>query len=222
MSSPCTETLATINLCKQHCRIASHVRVLTGSWAWQEDATFPPWSSIVEAPFWCLPEYVDLRSMLLRPLATPVNDLDSCVELITVSTNGQLSSEDGSTRDYGKVEIMGLRPGMPVPGSICDIPCALVVVEVPSAWTGDMHNLIGQQLVKGVPVVVVGEAVNVKPVVSGLCDIVQGEITVINLLLYNTSRKIGNYSMAENLMCILSCNFVPAKCAPGCAPFHAR
>ena len=50
--------------------------------------------------------------------------------------------------------------------------------------------------------VVVGEAVNVKPVVSGLCNIVQEEITVINLLLYKTSRKIGSCGMAENMMCI--------------------
>ena len=99
---------------------------------------------------------------------------------------------------------MGLRPGMPVPGSICDVPFAMVVVEVPSPWTGDMHNLIGQELVKRVPVSVGGEAVNVKHVVSGLRDIVQEEIAVIDLLLYNTRSKIGNYSMAKNLMCILS------------------
>ena len=131
-----------------------------------------------------------------------------------MSTNGQLSSEDGSTRDYGKVEIMGLRQGMPVPVSICDVPFAMVVVEVPSAWTGDMHHLIGQHVVKGAPVVVVGEVVNVKLVVSGLCDIVQEEIAVIILLLYNTSRKIGNYSMAENLMYILSRDLVPGPKFP--------
>ena len=133
---------------------------------------------------------------------------------VTVSTNGQLSNDDGSTRDFGKVQIMGFRPGRPAPGSVCDFPFALVVVEVPPSWTGDMHNLMGQPLVKGVPVVVVGEAVNAKPVVSGLCDIVQEEITVMNLLLYNTSRKIGSYSMAENQMCILSRDVVPGPKLP--------
>ena len=71
------------------------------------------------------------------------------------------------------------------------------------AWIGDMHNLIGQQLVKVVPVLV-GGAVNIKPVVSDSHDFVQEEITIINLLLYTTSGKIGSYSMPAKMKCILS------------------
>ena len=55
----------------------SHIRVVTGPWVWREDVTFPSWSSIVKAPLWHLHEYPDIRSMLLRPLATPkVNEHD--------------------------------------------------------------------------------------------------------------------------------------------------
>ena len=158
----------------------------------------------MKAPFWCLPDYADLCGMLLCPLATPKINFDACAGLVIVSTIGQLSSDYGSAGDFGKVQIMGLRAGMPNPGPVCDIPFALVVVEVPPSWTCDMHNLIEQQLVKGVPVVVVGEAVDVKPVVRGLRNIVQEESTVINLLLYNTSCKIRRYIMAEKMMCILS------------------
>ena len=56
---------------------------------------------------------------------------------------------------------------------------------------------------------VMGEAVNVKPMVSGLRDFVEEDIAVINLLLYNKSRKIGSYNMAKNLMCLLSRDAMP-------------
>ena len=59
------------------------------------------------------------------------------------------------------------------------------------------------------------EAANVKHLVSGLCDIVQEEITVVTLLSYNTCRKIGSYSMAENMMCILRQDVVPSPNFPG-------
>ena len=59
------------------------------------------------------------------------------------------------------MQIMGLKPGMPFPGFACDIPFAPVVVEIPPSRYSDMHSLIVQQVAKGVPVVVVGEAVNV-------------------------------------------------------------
>ena len=102
------------------------------------------------------------------------------------------------------MQIIGLRPGVPGPGTIANIPFALAVVEVPLAWTGDMHNLIGQLLVKGVLVIVVGDTVNVKPVVTSFRDLVHEEITVVNLLLFNTSRKIGSYRMPENQLCVLA------------------
>ena len=72
---------------------------------------------------------------------------------------------------------MGLRPRVPVPWYVSDIPFVLAVVEVPPAWKWDMHNLIGQLLVKEVSVVVVG--VNVKPVVASFRDLVQEEIVVL-------------------------------------------
>ena len=62
--------------------------------------------------------------------------------------------------------------------------------------------------------VVVGGAMNVKHAVSGCGGIVQEDITVINLLLYSISRKIGSYSMAETMMCILSCDAVPSPKFP--------
>ena len=153
-----------------------------------------------EAPTQC----ADIRSMLLRPLATPTVNVDASASLVTVSTTGRVSTEDGSTREFDKVQILGLRPGVLVPGSIADIPFALALVEVPPAWTGDMQNSIGQLLVKGLPVIVVGDAVNAKPVVISFCDLVQEEITVINLPLFNTRRKIGSFRMAENQLCVLA------------------
>ena len=109
--------------------------------------TFPPWSSIVKAPCWHLHECTDIRSMLLRPLATPTVNVDASAGVATVSTTGQVSTEDGSTREFGKVQILGLRLGVRVRGSIADIPFALGLVEVPPTWTRNMDNLIGQLLV---------------------------------------------------------------------------
>ena len=174
----------------------------------------PPWSSIINAPHWCLPDYADVRSTLLRPLAPPTINCDSSNGLVTLGTNGQLSSHDGSTKDFGKEQIMNLRPGMPSPGSVRDIPFALVAVEVLSSWTGNMHNLIGQPLGKGVLVVVLGEAVNVKSLVDGMHVMVQDEVTIVNILLYNASRKVASYRAAENVLCISSGDGVPGRKFP--------
>ena len=50
--------------------------------------------------------------------------------------------------------------------------------------------------------------------VSGLRDIVHEEMNVVNLLLYDTSRKIGNYSMAVSMTCILTHDAVPGPKFP--------
>ena len=60
--------------------------VLYGSWAWTEENTFPPWASIVKAPFWHLRYYTDLRTVLLHPIADPAVTLDSALNLVTVCT----------------------------------------------------------------------------------------------------------------------------------------
>ena len=95
---------------------------------------------------------------------------------------------------------------MCAPGNIFDIPFALAIVEVPPAWTGHMHKLIGQSLMKRVLVIVVGDAVNVKLVVASFRHLVREEIAVITLVLFNISRKMGSYRMAENMLCVLSCD----------------
>ena len=60
--------------------------VLYGSWAWTEENTFPPWASIVKAPFWHLRCYTDLRIVLLHLIADPAVTLDSALNLVTVCT----------------------------------------------------------------------------------------------------------------------------------------
>ena len=122
--------------------------------------------------------------MLLCPLATPTVHVDAFVGLVTMSTTGQVSTENGYILEFGKVEIMRLRPRVLDPGSASDIPFALALVEVPPAWTGEMHNLIGQSLVKGVLVIVVGDALNIKPVVASFRDLL--------LLIFSFSTPVAN------------------------------
>ena len=74
------------------------------------------------------------------------------------------------------VGIMDLRHGVAVPGCRFVMPFAFALVELPLAWIVDMHNLIGQLLEKGVPVIVVSDTVTLKlvpvskvPVSGGDC-----------------------------------------------------
>ena len=60
--------------------------VVYRSCSWIEGNAFPPWASIVKAPFWYLPDSTGLRIVLLHPIADPSVTLSSALGLVNACT----------------------------------------------------------------------------------------------------------------------------------------
>ena len=157
-------------MAKRQCAIASHLKVAYGSWTWTEENPGPPWSAVIKAPLWKEPKYEGLRGLLQKPVAKPVCEksdtglvsIQCARESLVESSTGKLIAESG------RVELMAMRCGVPVPSIISSLPFAACVIEVPRLYTAGLHNLVAQLLLSGVPVFIAGESADVKATVAAL------------------------------------------------------
>ena len=138
--------------------------------------------------------------MLLRPLA--IVHVDASARLESVRTKGQVSTKGGTTRELGKVQIMGWRPGVPVLGSLVDIPFVFALLEVPPSMNRGYAQFDWPMAGERGPCDCCWRDNQCKAGSTSFRELVQEEIAVINLHLFNTSRRLGSYTMAENHVCV--------------------
>ena len=131
----------------------SHLKVAYGSWSWSEEKPWPPWSAVIKAPLWAHPEYEGLRNLLQRPVAKPVCKMsDTGFVSMQCATYTQVESSTGKLiGSVGRVEVMAMRCGPPIPNIISSLHFAACVIEVPGLYTTGLHNLVAQLLLCGVP-----------------------------------------------------------------------
>ena len=157
------------------------VKVAYGSWTWTEENPWPPWSAVFKAPLWKEPKYEGLRGLLQKPVAKPVCEksdtglvsIQCARESLVESSTGKLIAQSG------RVELMAMRCGVPVPSIISSLPFAACIIEVPRLYTAGLHNLFAQLLLSGVPVFIAGESADVKAIVAALKATVAEGISVM-------------------------------------------
>ena len=125
------QPMGTITLCKEHCRIMAHVRVIYGSWIWTEESPWPPWASVVMATFWTSQPYEGLRARLRKPQVTAN---------IEKADEGHISVNLGDTiietatrkvvKEEGRLEVLSLSYGCPIPTFIRALPFACYLIEI--------------------------------------------------------------------------------------------
>ena len=199
-------TIGTIHMAKRQCAIASHLKVAYGSWTWTEENPWPPWSAVIKAPLWKEPKYQGLRGLLQKPVAKPVCEksdtglvsIQCARESLVESSTGKLFAESG------RVELMAMRCGVPVPSIISSLPFAACVIEVPRLYTAGLHNLVAQLLLSGVPVFIAGESADVKATVAALKANVAEDMYQCDVALYNLSSKTPLYTSTSHLVSICS------------------
>ena len=114
----------------------AHIRVVYGSWVWSPESRWPPWASVVKAVFWTSDLYQGLRDGLRKPSVTPS---------VEKADGGHLSLKLGDTiiethtwkvlKEEGRVELLPLSAGCPVPSFISALPFVCILIEVPRMWT---------------------------------------------------------------------------------------
>ena len=110
----------------------AHIRVLYGSWVWNPESPWSPWASVVKAVIWTSDLYQGLRDRLSKPRVTPS---------IEKADGGHMSLKLGHTiietdtgkilKEEGRVELLPLWAGSPVPSFISALPFVCIVIEVP-------------------------------------------------------------------------------------------
>ena len=193
-------------MAKRQCAIASHLKVAYGSWTWTEENPWPPWSAVIKAPLWKEPKYEGLRGLLQKPVAKPVCEksdtglvsIQCARESLVESSTGKLIAESG------RVELMAMRCGVPVPSIISSLPFAACVIEVPRLYTAGLHNVVAQLLLSGVPVFIAGESADVKATVAALKATVAEDMYQCDVALYNLSSKTPLYTSTSHLVSICS------------------
>ena len=156
-----------MTMCKEQCRIMAHIRVLYGSWVWSTESPWPPWASVVKAVFWTSDLYQGLRDRLRKPRVTPN---------IEKADGGHMSLQLGETiietdtgkvlKEEGRVELLPLWAGCPVPSFISALPFVCILIEVPRMWTLALHNIVAQFVLNGILVAVTGETAMFGPVLA--------------------------------------------------------
>ena len=120
--------------------------------------------------------------------------LHNARETLVETSTGKLIAESG------RVEVMAMRCGVPVPSIISSLPFAACVIEVPRLYTTSLHNLVAQLLLSGVPVFIAGESADVKAAVAALKATVTEDMYQCDVAIYNLSSKTPLYTSSSHLV----------------------
>ena len=193
-------------MAKRQCAIASHLKVAYGSWMWTEENPWPPWLAVIKAPLWKEPKYEGLRGLLQKPIAKPICEKsDSGLISIQCARESLVETSAGKLiAESGRVELMAMRCGVPVPSIISSLPFAACVIEVPRLYTAGLHNLVAQLLLSGVPVFIAVESADVKATVAALKATVAEDMYPCDVSIYNLSTKTPLYASTSHLVSICS------------------
>ena len=133
--------------------------VQTGNWCWSPEEQWPPWSCVLDTPFWQQEWYRPLWDMLRTPLATPHMVLDD--GFITIDTVApQTTGHRRFQASTGLIHLTGMKPGSRVPQRLQDLKYQVVFIEVGAEDTSSRVHSLARHCLNNQPdvvVVVVGE-----------------------------------------------------------------
>ena len=190
----------------RQCAIASHLKVAYGSWTWTEENPWRPWSAVIKAPLWKETKYEGLRGLLQKPVAKPVCETsDTGLVSIQCARESLVESNTGKLiAESGRVELMAMRCGVPVPSIISSLPFAACVIEVPRLYTAGLHNLVAQLLWSGVHVFIAVESADVKAPVAAFKATVAEDMYQCDVAIYNLSNRTPLYTSTSHRVSICS------------------
>ena len=204
---PSAANLGTLTMCKEPCRIIAHIRVLYGSWVWSTESPWPPWASVVKAAFWTFDLYQGLRERLRKPRVTPN---------IEKADGGHMGLKLGDTiietatgkvlKEEGRLELLPLWAGCPVPSFISALPFVCILIEVPHMWKLALHNIVAKFVLNGILVAVNRETAGVRACVSNFKAACAEEFFHADSCVYNLSKPSALFAwdilLLHRVVCI--------------------
>ena len=179
-------------MCKEQCCIMAHMRVLYGSRVWSLELPWPPWACVVTAVFSTSDLYQGLRDGLCNPHVTPSIEKAGGGHLSLKLGDPITGTETGKVlKEEGRVELLDLWAGCPVPSFISALPFVCILIVVPCMWTLALHNVVAQFVLNGVLVAVTGETAHVPSFVSNVKAACGEEFFHANVFVYNPSQAIS-------------------------------
>ena len=199
-------------MCKEQCRIMAHIRVLYGSWVWSPESPWPPWASVVKAVFWTSDLYQGLRDILRKPRVTPSIAKADGWHMSLKLGDTIIETDTGKVlKEEGRVELLPLWAGCPVPSCISALPFVCILIEVPRMWTLALHNIVAQFALNGILVAVTGETADVRACVSDLKAACAEEFFHADVCVYNLSKPSALYSMGQTALALCSLHQFSAR-----------
>ena len=147
--------------------------------------------------------YRGLRDRLRKPRVTPS---------IKKVNGGHLSLKLGDTiiekdtgkvlKEEGRVELLPLWAGCPVPSFISALPFVCILIEVPRMGMLALHNIVAQFVLNGILVAATGETANVRACVSSLKAACAEEFFYADVFVYNLSKPSALYTMGQTALAL--------------------
>ena len=114
-------------------------------------------------------------------------------------------------KEEGRVELLPLWAGCPVPTHISALPFVCILIEVPRMWTLFLHNIVAQFLLNGILVAVTGETADVRACVSNLKAACGEDFFHADVCVYNLSKASALYSMGHTTLALCSVHQFSAR-----------
>ena len=107
-------------------------------------------------------------------------------------------------KEEGRVELLPLWAGCPVPSFISALPFVCILIEVPCMWTLALNNIVAQFVLNGILVAITGETADVRACVSHLKAACAEEFSNANVCVYSVSKPSAPYDMGETALALCS------------------
>ena len=107
-------------------------------------------------------------------------------------------------KEEGRIELLPLWAGCPVPSFISALPFVCILIEVPRMWTLALHNIVAQFVLNGILVAVTGETADVRACVSNLKAACVEEFFYADVHVYSLSKPLALYNMGQTAFALRS------------------
>ena len=107
-------------------------------------------------------------------------------------------------KEEGRVELLPLWAGCPVPSVISALPFVCILIEVPRMWMFALHNIVAQFVLNGILVAVTRETADVRACVSNVKPACDEEFFHADVCVYKLSKPSALYSMGQTALALCS------------------
>ena len=115
-------------------------------------------------------------------------------------------------KKQGRVELLPLLAGYPVPSCISALPFVCLLIEVPRMWTLALwYNIVAQFVLNGISVAVTGETADVRARVRNLKAACAEVFFHADVCVHNVSKPSALYSMGHTALALCSLHQFSAR-----------